>query len=100
VFVGGMIAGLLLFFQVFRLVIYVPVLRWALDHKKLFLMIPVTVIVLGVTVWLGFERVFGFVPWIVERVGRDPEELRGTPMWTAASETLPGLGREFIPSLE
>lgn len=29
VFVGGMIAGLLLFFQVFRLVIYVPVLRWA-----------------------------------------------------------------------
>ncbi|MCZ6598313.1 MAG: efflux RND transporter permease subunit, partial [Planctomycetota bacterium] len=86
VFVGGTILGLFGFFWLAQLV-YPRVLRWALDHKILALAPADAVVVLGLTAWLGFERVFG-------------QGLRGTVLGQRASEAMPGLGKEFMPDLD
>src|SRR5690606_18421506 len=49
---------------------------------------------------LGFDRTFGFVPNILERVGLNGQSLRNSDSWQATARTLPGLGREFMPALD
>jgi copper/silver efflux system protein len=100
VFVGGLIGGLMLFFQLFQRVIYVPLLRWCLRHKLLFLSLPAAILLAGGSVWLGFDRVFSVVPWTVSKVGGDPVAVRESSIWTAGTELLPGLGKEFMPPLD
>jgi len=100
IFVGGLIGGLLGSFQIFQRYLYAPVLRWALDHKALFLSIPLVIVLAGGSVWLGFDRVFGFVPWAAGRVGIAPEAIRGSKPWSTLSATFPGLGKEFMPPLD
>ena len=58
VFVTLLVGGLLLFFQVFQRVLYVPILRWCLGHKLLFLTIPLLIVVAGGAVWLNLGREF------------------------------------------
>jgi len=99
-FVGTIILGLLFLFQVFTLHLYEHILRWCLHHKTIFLSIPVGLIVFGGCVWLGFERVFGFIPALAERVGIDPVRLRQNVVWSTLVHKLPGLGREFMPPLD
>ena len=99
IFVGGLIGGLLLFYYLFR-VFYVPMLRWCLRHKVLFLSFPVLLCVFGLVIWLGFGRVFGFAPEAAKRVGVTPERVRQTTLWVAASHKFPGLGKEFMPPLD
>jgi Cu(I)/Ag(I) efflux system membrane protein CusA/SilA len=100
VFVGGLIGGLLAFFQIFQRFIYVPTLRWCLEHKALFLSIPLITILMGSCVWLGFDRVFSIVPWAAREFGADPANIRKSSLWTKASTTFPGLGKEFMPPLD
>jgi len=88
-FVVALIGGLLLFFRVFQH-FYPHILRWCLAHKIAFLSLPTLLIVLGATIWLGFPRVFSFVP----------RALRGSRIWVAGARTFPGLGREFMPPLD
>ncbi len=38
--------------------IYEPVLRWILDHKKTFMALPIALLLLGLTIWLGVGKVF------------------------------------------
>ncbi|MBN2642428.1 MAG: efflux RND transporter permease subunit, partial [Victivallales bacterium] len=59
------IAGLLMFFMVFR-VVYTPLLRWMLYHKLVFMILPLAIILAGVCVWLGFGRVFGWMPDVIK----------------------------------
>jgi len=99
-FVAGLIGGLLLFFQIFQRYLYVPVLRWALAHKALFLALPAALILIGGSVWLGFGTIFGWVPWMVEQVGLEESLVEERRVWVAASEALPGLGKEFMPPLD
>ena len=33
--------------------VYEPTLRWILEHKKTFLLIPLTILFRGITIWLG-----------------------------------------------
>ena len=100
VFVGGFIAGVLGMFHVFQRYAYAPILRWCLRNKTLFLTAPTLVMVLGACVWLGFESVFGFVPWTIEAFGGDSTTVRQTKVWSTAAHTLPGLGKEFMPPLD
>jgi Cu(I)/Ag(I) efflux system membrane protein CusA/SilA len=93
VFVGTLLGGVLLFFQIFQRIIYVPLLRWCLNHKLLFLSVPLLTVLFGMSVWLGFDKVFGFAV-------SEESSLRNTKAWTQASEALPGLGKEFMPSLD
>ncbi len=100
IFVGGMIGGMLAFFLVFQHYLYAPMLRWCLNNKLLFLSIPAAVVLAGLAVWLGFDRVFSFVPWTAERLGVDSASIRNSRPWTLATRTFPGLGKEFMPPLD
>ena len=98
-FVGGTVLGLLFLFWLAQLV-YAPTLRWCLRHKVLFLSIPLAIVLFGGSVWLGFDRVFGFVPAGVERLGGDGTTIRKTKLWDQGTKSLPGLGKEFMPDLD
>lgn len=99
VFVIGLIGGLLLLYVIFER-LYGPILRWCLDHKALFLTAPIGIVVFGLSVWLGFDRVFTFVPSTYARLGGDPATIRASETWIAARHALPGLGKEFMPPLD
>jgi Cu(I)/Ag(I) efflux system membrane protein CusA/SilA len=88
-----------LFLGGFQLFIkYYPViLNWCLDNKKKFLLLPVLIILLGVNIWLGFDKVFGFIPKMTEKAGWN---IRATSVWSSLSHTFPGLEKEFMPALD
>ncbi len=69
---------------------YAPALRWVLDHKLLFLSLPAAVLILGLTIWLGFSTLFAPLKPL----------LGQTRPWVAIAHTFPGLGREFMPPLD
>ncbi|MEJ2628613.1 MAG: efflux RND transporter permease subunit, partial [bacterium] len=69
---------------------YPSLLSWALDHKKITLAGPVLLIILGMFIWIGFGRIFGFMPHIIKR----------TAVYQKLNNTFPGLGREFMPPLD
>ncbi len=89
VFVAGLIGGLLLFFRIFQK-LYPAILGWCLRHKIAFLSIPGVLVVLAAMIWLGFGRVFSFVP----------EKLKANTVWSAVAHSFPGLGKEFMPPLD
>ncbi|HED65099.1 MAG TPA: efflux RND transporter permease subunit [Planctomycetes bacterium] len=99
IFVLISVVGLLVFFQLF-LKVYEPILRWCLDHKLLFLTAPLLLFFFSMSVWLGFERVFRPIPAGVELLGGDAAWVRDTRIWKAASASLPGLKKKFIPDLD
>jgi Cu(I)/Ag(I) efflux system membrane protein CusA/SilA len=97
--VSGMIASVFLTVGTFQF-FYEPILRWCLAHKLLFLIaMPTPAIVLGLTVWLGADRVFGFVPATLSAVGVDETRVRRSGPWSWFVHKFPGLGREFMPRL-
>jgi Cu(I)/Ag(I) efflux system membrane protein CusA/SilA len=89
VFVALLIGGLLLFFRIFQK-FYPHILGWCLRHKIAFLSLPGALIVIGLMIWLGFARVFFFVP----------EGLKTNGLWSAGVHSFPGLGKEFMPPLD
>ncbi|MHC4186009.1 MAG: efflux RND transporter permease subunit, partial [Planctomycetota bacterium] len=89
IFVALLIGGLLLFFKLFQR-FYSRILAWCLAHKKAFLSIPILLLILAAAIWLGFARVFFFVP----------QSMRANRIWSAAAHALPGLGKEFMPALD
>lgn len=133
IFCAGIIFGLLGIRKVFT-GYYRQALTWALHHKARFLCVPVSLIVLGVIIWLGFDRVFGFIPNAYDRItgwsppaaemqtpeaskpsasmpgmnmGAQPaavempkDPMRSTKVWQRLAGLFPGLGKEFMPSLE
>jgi copper/silver efflux system protein len=99
VFVTGLVGGLLGLFFAFQYV-YAPILRFCLNHKVIFLAFPIALVFLGISVWIGFDRMFGFIPATAKRVGIDPQTIRTSSPWAWASHELPGLGREFMPPLD
>ncbi len=67
---------------------YEPILRWALIHKWKFLILPLFTLFFGLLAWQGFDKVFGPVAKGVEKIG-----------WQAPAKVFPGIGKEFMPSL-
>ncbi|MEQ9168168.1 MAG: efflux RND transporter permease subunit, partial [Fulvivirga sp.] len=76
---------------------YKKILTWCLNNKIKFLIIPTVLILLGANIWLGFNSVFGFVSKGFEKVGWNVNQTIG---WSAMSHTFPGIGKEFMPSLD
>jgi Cu(I)/Ag(I) efflux system membrane protein CusA/SilA len=99
IFVAALVGGLLGFFHLFRMV-YPNVLRWALNHKAIFLGVIGIVMLFGFTAWLGIERTMGWIPKTAEKVGIPQEATRSTTFWVRGSEKFPGVGKEFMPSLD
>lgn len=98
-FILLLLGGILGFFLLF-LRFYGAILAWCLAHKAAFLSLPLALVLLGANAWLGFDRVFSFVPAAAQRVGVDPQTIRQSGPWISASHAFPGLGREFMPSLD
>jgi Cu(I)/Ag(I) efflux system membrane protein CusA/SilA len=125
IFASSIIFGLLAIRKIFT-AFYAPFLRWALDHKAQFLMLPFSIIILGSVIWLGFDRVFFFIPWTVDKIyphapviavqhvqSQDSGNNAGVPelsmsenpvrktwLWSKLSHAFPGLGKEFMPDLD
>jgi len=89
ILVGGTIGALLLVFQLFQAA-YPFVLRWALEHKTTFLILPVMIVIAGGMVWRGFDGLFAWMPSIAKE--SDPARF--------AARKFPGLGKEFMPPLD
>ena len=89
VFIGSIVGGLLAVFWLVRLA-FPHVLAWALRHKLVGLCPAALVVLLGATAWLGFGRVFGWLP--------GPVRERG--IVARFADAFPGLGSEFMPTLD
>ena len=96
VFVAGIIAIILamLWILVF---FYERMLRWCLAHRWKFMMIPLFTVLFGMLIWLGFNNTFGFIAKGFETVGW--KSIRQTAFWEGATAKFPGIGEEFMPSL-
>jgi len=84
---------------IFILVIryYERLLTWALRNKRIFLSVPTFIIIIGLVIWLGFGRVFGFVANGLDLVNIN---IRSTSIWSGLYHAFPGTGEEFMPSLD
>ena len=69
---------------------YSKILEWCLNNKWKFLAIPIMVVFFGITIWIGFNKVFGFMPNFV----------KDNVVWNNLEKTFPGLGNEFMPALD
>jgi Cu(I)/Ag(I) efflux system membrane protein CusA/SilA len=76
---------------------YELILRWALINKKKFLLLPAFTILFGILIWVGFDKTFGFVGTTFEKLGWN--NVKQTKLWEASVHRFPGLGKEFMPSL-
>lgn len=90
-FVGIAVATILALLWVL-VIYYERILRWCLSHRLLFLTIPVLTVVFGFMIWLGFNKTFGFLTFGVEGI-------KQTSFWQSASKKFPGIGQEFMPTL-
>ena len=88
-FVCLVIGGLLLFFKLFER-LYGGILKWCLNHKALFLSAPLLLLAMAFSIWLGFPKVFSFLPEAAEK----------TALYEDAAKKFPGLGEEFRPALD
>jgi Cu(I)/Ag(I) efflux system membrane protein CusA/SilA len=67
---------------------YEPILRWALLNKWKFLLLPAFTLIFGFIIWQGFNKTFGLVAQGFDKIG-----------WHAPAKVFPGIGKEFMPSL-
>jgi len=88
-FIASIIGGLLTVFWIIR-VLFPHLLGWALKHKVIALSPAIFIVLFGSTVWLGFDQVWGWLP----------ERLRQNEQVVKVAHALPGLGSEFMPSLD
>jgi len=66
---------------------YSSILMCCLNHQKWVFIFPPSILIIGLTAWLGFNTIFGFLPnWL----------LRTKPL-VSLSHSFPGLGKEFMP---
>jgi copper/silver efflux system protein len=85
-FTGAIVALVLGGFALFQRA-YPTILGWCLQNKFVFLILPGSILLFGVTAWLGFGQVFGWLPgWVKDRA--------------VVAEKLPGLGSEYMPPLD
>src|SRR5690606_12033366 len=85
-FICVIVGSLLALFWLLR-ISFPRVLAWTLRHKVVSLVPAVFVVLLGASAWLGFERVWGWLPDSVR-------ERSGT---VELAHAFPGLGNEFMP---
>ncbi|MEN8230853.1 MAG: efflux RND transporter permease subunit [Bacteroidota bacterium] len=70
--------------------LYPRILKWALNNKGKFLLAPILIVMFGITAWQGFGSVFGFMPRFIKQTG----------VYQKLDSSLPGMGKEFMPSLD
>ncbi|HSR67551.1 MAG TPA: efflux RND transporter permease subunit [Acidobacteriota bacterium] len=88
-FVALLVGALLYGFRRFQHA-YPDLLKWCLDNKSRFLAAPSALMLLGFLIWMGYSSVFFFIP----------QGLRTLGPLAYLQQAFPGLGREFMPSLD
>ena len=83
------IVGVVLGFLMTIVHFYTRILAWCLNNKWKFLTLPILFVFLGVTIWMGFGKVFGFMP----------DFVKNNNAWTSIEKSFPGIGKEFMPAL-
>lgn len=76
---------------------YSHILTWCLENKGTFLLLPLITILFGAMIWLGFPKIFGFAASGFDKVGVN---IRTTSAWSTMAHSFPGIGKEFMPSLD
>ncbi|NQU81710.1 MAG: efflux RND transporter permease subunit, partial [Bacteroidetes bacterium] len=71
-------------------IFYSRVLQWCLNNKWKFLTLPILIVVFGISSWQGFNSLFGFMPDFIKK----------TSVFKTLDTSLPGIGKEFMPSLD
>ncbi|PWN05868.1 efflux RND transporter permease subunit [Rhodohalobacter mucosus] len=89
----GVIFGLLWLFMKY----YEQILTRALRKKRVFLLLPVLILIVGLMGWRGFDTTFRYVAEGFDTIGI---EIDDTSAWTALEQRFPGLGQEFMPTLD
>ncbi|HBG62485.1 MAG: acriflavine resistance protein B [Omnitrophica WOR_2 bacterium RIFOXYB2_FULL_38_16] len=98
-FVGSLLSGLMVFFFKF-MKFYPNILMYFLSRKRLFMMIPLSICIFGMTIWLGFAKVISPITGTLGSIGiKESSVLR---IWPASflHHAFPGLGKEFMPPLD
>lgn len=85
-----LMVGFVLGFLMVIVKFYPQILAWCLDNRLKFLSVPLLIIILGLTIFRGFDNLFGFMPGFI----------KNTSVYKGISSEFPGLGREFMPSLD
>jgi Cu(I)/Ag(I) efflux system membrane protein CusA/SilA len=88
-FVVLAIGGLLGFFYLF-IHFYARILSWLLKFKTLFLGLSALILLFGLTIWLGWSALFGWLP----------EPIKKSGVYSSVAHAVPGLGKEFMPDLD
>ena len=88
-FVLGILGGLLVFFKIFELG-YASILRWCLDHKAMFISLPLMMLAAAACIWMGFGKV----------TSNFPAFAKNSELYQAIDKKFPGLGKEFRPALD
>ena len=89
----GVILGALLSIVHF----YEPILKWCLKNKGTFLLVPLFTCLFGLVIWIGWNNTFGFVARGFDKIGWN---VRTTGFWSTMIHKFPGMGKEFMPSLD
>lgn len=88
-FVAILLGGLLITFKIFELG-YTRILSWCLEHKALFLSLPLMMLAAAGCIWLGFGKLTSGLP----------EGIQHTSLYQDLDKKFPGLGKEFRPALD
>lgn len=95
-FVGLMVAVVIGFFMLLEYK-YRTILGWCMEHKRSFIVLPISLLLLALTIWKGFDSVFGFVAKGGERIGWN---IRASKPYSVMNHAFPGIGEEFMPALD
>lgn len=83
--IGGLIGVMYLFIH-----FYPRLLACVLHYKTIFLVACSLILIFGLTVWLGWGKVFAWAPDFIKK----------SAPYVAAAHAIPGLGKEFMPDLD
>jgi copper/silver efflux system protein len=83
--VGGLLGSFWLIIH-----FYARLLSLILRAKTLFLTFSAAIVLIGFCSWLGWAKVFSWMP----------ESVRKTDTFVTISHAMPGLGKEFMPALD
>ncbi len=69
---------------------YPRILGWCLNNSWKFLTLPIIIVLFGITTWMGFDNLFGFMP----------DSVKTSGVYESMDNAIPGIGKEFMPSLD
>ena len=70
--------------------IYPRLLMWILCNRWKFLSLPFLLFFVGLLAWLGWAKIFSFLP----------QSMQEGKVWDKMVNFFPGLGKEFMPALD